>query len=342
MSTWSYASRIVLLAAFAFSLSTHCEIVAQTREEGPWWPNSLWGTEDQAGASNWITPAKILHALKVVKTGQLYELGHIYERGMPLYGNRGFRILIPSPSPRSFGENAGIWHDDFVSGELGQVGTQFDGLGHAGKRIKMADGSVKDVFYNGFTRDEILTPYGLRALGVETVLPIITRGILLDIAGYKELATLSSRYEVTVADVRGALARQGMDEEKIEPGDAILFNYGWATNWGNPSKYNDARIGEGLNNGSPGIGIEVARWIVERKASLVGADSCCVEVDPNPDESLNHPVHQELLMRNGIFILENLDLQSLADDDAFEFLFVFTPLRLKGATGSPGRPLAIR
>jgi kynurenine formamidase len=67
-----------------------------------------------------------------------------------------------------------------------------------------------------------------------------------------------------------------------------------------------------------------------------------VEVDPNPDTTLDHPVHQELLMRNGIFMLENLDLRSLAADRVYEFMFIFTPLPFKGASGSPGRPIAIR
>ena len=133
-----------------------------------------------------------------------------------------------------------------------------------------------------------------------------------------------------------------MREDAIEDGDAILLNYGWAENWGNASLYNDSRIGIGQNNGSPGIGLEVARWIAEKKASLVGADSCCVEVDPNPNPRLDHPVHQELIMRNGILMLENLDLRQLAQERVYEFLFIFTPTRFKGASGSPGRPLAIR
>jgi len=317
-------------------------IAAQTRQQGPWWPNAQWGAEDQAGASNWITPEKVLRAIRLVTTGKMYELGHVYERGMPLYGDRTFSLVIPAPFPPSRGENKATWFMDYFSGDFGQLGTQFDALGHAGMKLKMADGSEKDVFYNGFTRDEINSPGGLRALGVERARPIITRGILLDIAGYKEVDALPGRFEVTMADVRGALSRQKMTEESIEPGDAILFNYGWARHWGNPSLYNDARFGVGQNNGSPGIGVAVARWIAERKASLVGADSCCVEVDPNPDSKLDHPVHQELLMRNGIFILENLDLRALAAERVYEFLFVFTPLRFKGASGSPGRPLAIR
>jgi kynurenine formamidase len=315
---------------------------AQTRQQGPWWPNAQWGADDQAGASNWITPEKVLRSLRVVNTGKIYELGHIYERGMPMYGDRTFSLTIPAPFRPSPGENKPTWNIDYFSGEFGQIGTQFDALGHTGMTMKMADGSTKDVFYNGFTRDEINDPGGLLGLGIEKVKPIITRGILLDIAGYKGVTALSSRYEVTVADVRGALARQGMREDSIEPGDAVLLNYGWAKNWGNPSLYNDSRVGVGQNDGSPGIGPAVARWIAERKASVVGADSCCVEVRPTSDPKLDYPVHQELLMRNGIFMIENLDLRGLAAERVYEFLFIFTPTPFRGASGSPGRPIAIR
>ena len=226
--------------------------------------------------------------------------------------------------------------------EIGQVGTQFDALGHVGTRVTYEDGTEKDVFYNGFTREEVLSPGGLTALGTEQAGPIITRGLLIDIAGFKGVATLSSRHEVTIEDVQGALARQGIDENDIQPGDAVLFNYGWAVNLNNPPKYNNADYDHPENDGSPGIGVAVARWLADKKVSLVGADSCCVEVIPNPDKSLFHPVHQELITLHGIYMLENLDLRSLAGDEVYQFAFIFNPLRLKGATGSPGRPLAIR
>ena len=334
------SQRLSIRIAFAFSLVVFLQLTvqAQTRQQGPWWPHAQWGPEDQAGASNWITPEKVLRSLRVVTTGKIYEIGHVYQRGMPMV----FSLTIPAPFRPSPGENKPTWNIDYFSGEFGQIGTQFDALGHTGMTMKMADGSTKDVFYNGFTRDEINDPGGLLGLGVEKVKPIITRGILLDIAGYKGMQALSSRYEVTVADVRGALARQGMREETIEPGDAILFNYGWAKNWGNPSLYNDSRVGVGQNDGSPGIGVEVARWVAQRKASIVGADTCCVEVRPTSDPKLDYPVHQELLMRNGIFMMENLDLRGLAAERVYEFLFIFTPTPFKGASGSPGRPIAIR
>lgn len=140
-------------------------------------------------------------------------------------------------------------------------------------------------------------------------------------------------------DVRGALARQGMEEETVQQGDAVLFNYGWAVNWTNPSKYNDSYVGVGENEGSPGIFAEVTRWLIGRRVSLVGADSCCVEVRPRPGPE---NVHRMLFLRDGIPLLENMELRELAGDEVYEFLFLALTERIKGATGSPVRPIAVR
>lgn len=316
---------------------------AQTREKGPWWP-SRWGPNDQTGASNYITPEKILKALRLAKTGQVYELGHIYEPSMPQYGSRPYYIsVVPTgPAPRA---GAGAVHQDYFNGYLGQMGTQFDALGHQGEALKMADGAIRNLYYNGFSEDDLTGKNrglgGLEALGVEHVKPIITRGILVDVAGYKGVSVLDSRYEVTLADVRGALAKENIREDSIEPGDAILFNYGWAVNWNNPSKYNDSRFGVGENNGSPGIGIEVAKWLTGKRVSMAGADSCCVQVQPPPQQGAPS-VHHELFLHEGIFLLENMELRELARDRIYEFLYINLTERIKGATGSPVRPIAIR
>ena len=100
---------------------------------GPkWWP-SKWGAQDEAGASNLITPAKVLEAARLIRTGKIYELGRVYESGMPLFGTRIFELRIPgTPSGGPFGKNQLVYHDEFVATEIGQVGTQFDGLGHIG------------------------------------------------------------------------------------------------------------------------------------------------------------------------------------------------------------------
>jgi kynurenine formamidase len=320
--------KITLLVAALLPLT----VLAQTREAGPWWPNAEWGPADQAGASNRITPEKIVQAMTLVKTGKTYEVGQVYERGMPLGGTRDFALrLVPAIEPT--GPNRVLYNDEFLSSEVGQVGTQFDGLGHIGGEVRYADGSLHRVFYNGFTTSEMNAGTGLRQLGIERLKPILTRGVLIDLPAYKNVQRLEGGYEVTLADVRGALARQGIAEASISPGDAILFRYGWAQLWSTPQQYMAGRL--------PGIGLEVGRWLVERKITVTGGDTSTNEVSPNPTGQ-TIPVHQELMMKNGIFNIENMTFEELAADGAYEFLFIATPIRFKGATGSPLRPLAIR
>ena len=333
--------RITTFSAIALILATGV-LLAQTREKGPWWP-SPHGAKDQAGNTNYITPEKIVKALRIPKTGQTYELGRIYEPTMPQYGNRPFYLITHlAAAPQKEGQ--GFAQQEYFTGYIGQMGTQYDGFGHQGRVVRMADGTLKNVYYNGFTQEDLTGRNrgqgGLEALGVEQVKPIITRGILIDVAGFKGVPVLDSRYEVTMADVRGALAKQGIREDSIEAGDAILFNYGWAMHWENPAKYNDSRFFVGENQGSPGIGVEVSRWAVEKKASMVGADSCCVTIQPPVKPELGN-VHHELLF-GGVGMLENMDLRELARDRVYEFLYVNLVERIKGATGSPVRPIAVR
>jgi kynurenine formamidase len=282
-----------------------------------------------------MTPERVAAAVKLVTTGKVYDLGQTYEKSMPLFGDRTFALHIPGGPTydQPFGTNMLIGNDDFLCTEVGQVGTQFDGLAHIGTRMTMADGSVQDVYYNGFTGDEILGTYGMRELGIETIKPIVTRGILIDLAGYKNVERLPNSYEVTVSDVRGALEKQGLSEDSIDDGDALFFRYGWSQLWSEPDRYNDS---------PPGIGLDVARWVAARNATMIGSDSWTSEVIPNPNPELVFPVHQELLVKNGIFNLENMRFEELLADQAWEFLFVFSPVPYKGATGSPGRPIAIR
>ena len=307
---------------------------AQDRDAGPWWPHPLWGAEDQAGASNWITPEKVLAATRLVTRGKVYELGQVYDANMPLFGDRTYALHIPgSPTGGPVGANQLVWHDEFLCGEIGQIGTQFDGPGHIGTLTQMGDGSTQEVFYNGFTLDEISGTYGLKELGVEHIKPYFTRGVLIDIAGQKGVSSLDHSYEVTVADVRAALARQGMTETDLQPGDALFFRYGWSEHWLDADKF---------NTNPPGIGLEVAAWLIERQPSMIGSDQWATEVLPNPDPTQAFPVHQEIITKNGIWNLENMVYDELVADETYEFLFIFTPIRFKGATGSPGRPIAIR
>ena len=316
----------------AFVAQAQAQAAGETPVGARWWP-SRWGPEDQAGASNHITPQKILETVQLIRTGKVYEIGRVYEAGMPLFGDRVFALRIPgAPTGGAFGANQVIWHDEFLATEIGQVGTQFDGLGHIGVAVKGAGNKDEMRYYNGFTGAEVASSTGLKKLGIENVKPIFTRGLLFDIAGLKGRA-LNQGEEVTVADLTGALQRQNVAADQLRPGDAAFIHTGWGDLW--------MKDNAKFNAGEPGIGIPAARWLAERQVCVVGADTWGVEAVPNPDANLAFPCHQELITKNGIFLHENLDLGGLATDRVYQFAYVMTPLRIKGATGSPGRPLAI-
>jgi kynurenine formamidase len=322
-----------LLATAAAPLAwLRAQVPAAPPMPPPWWP-SRWGAGDEFGASNWITPDKVLDSMKWVRDGKIYRLGRPYEQGMPLYGTRTFSMMIPgSPSAGPAGQNRLIAHEEFVAGHIGQVGTQFDGLGHIGIQ-RGRDGDKTEMrYYSGFTEQEMASAGGLLKLGIEKLKPIVTRGHLMDLAGLKG-RMLDKGEEITLADIRAALARQDLREEDIRQGDAILFHTGWGRLW----MKDNARY----NAGEPGIGLEVARWVVDRGLCLTGADSWSVEVMPNPDQNLVNPLHTELIAKQGIFNHENLTLEELATDRKYQFVYVFVPVPIKGATGSPGCPIAI-
>jgi kynurenine formamidase len=285
-----------------------------------WFP-SRWGAADQRGAANRITPAKVLEAKNLITTGTVYQLGRVYEAAMPIFGTRHFSLKIPQTFG-PLGTNKMMYHDELVSAELAQVGTQFDGLGHVG---------VGDLFYNGNNRADFAKADGLLKLGVENVGAITTRGVLLDIAALKGVAQLAGGYEITAADVQGALARQ---KTEIHAGDVVLVHTGWGSLW--------LKDNAKFNASAPGVGLEAARYLVEREVVMIGADTWSMEVVPNPNPDLQFPVHQLLIPRNGVYIFENLATEDLARDRVYEFAFFFAPLKLKGATGSPGNPIAIR
>ena len=287
--------------------------------QADWYP-SKWGAEDRLGAANLLTPEKVLSATNIIKAGAVYELGRAYETGMPLVGNRHYSLRIPVMSG-PLGENDVTWHESIVSGEMGQVSTQFDGLGHIG---------IGDLSYNGLSRHDFVTPEGLTSLGVEQVGPIVTRGVLIDVAAYKGMQLLDGGYEISKADLQGALDSQNL---QILAGDVVLVHTGWGGLWMND---ND-RFGAS----APGIGMEAAQFLVDEEIVMVGSDTWGTEVLPNPDISVAFPVHQLLIAKNGIYNMENLATEVLADRQIHEFLFVYAPLPLKGAPGSPGNPIAI-
>src|SRR6516164_8533956 len=174
LSLWA----AIALLSLALGWSVFGQGQPQETPIGPrWWP-SEYGPDDQRGAANRMTAEKVLTATKLIQTGKVYQLGRLYEHGMPLPGKRHFSLTIPgSPTGGPIGKNQGVHHDELFSGEIGQIGTQLDGLGHVGVRI-----NGDDYFYNGFRRSQFGTAYGLEKLGIENVGVFFTRGVLLDVA----------------------------------------------------------------------------------------------------------------------------------------------------------------
>ena len=141
---------------------------------------------------------------------------------------------------------------------------------------------------------------------------------------------LPDRYEITADDLKGALGQQ---KTEIRPGDVVVIHTGWGKHW----MVDNDRYAET----EPGIGLSAGQYLVEKEIVMVAADNWGIEVVPNPDESLAFPVHQLFLAKHGIYNLENIITADLAKDKVYQFGFIFTPLLLKGATGSPGNPIAI-
>ena len=311
--------KIFILFGLVCGLLALATTVTLTQES--WFP-SEWGADDRRGAVNRLTPEKVLQATSLIKKGEVFQLGRVYESGIPVFGTRHYSLRIPAMSG-PLGENKTTWFEEIFSGEIGQIGTQFDGLGHIG---------IGDLYYNGLHQRDFAKAEGLTELGVENVGPIVTRGVLIDVAGYKGVEHLSDNYEITRADLAGALKKQG--DIQITPGDVVIIHTGWGKFW----MTDNDRYGAT----EPGIGLEAGQYLVDQKIVMLCADNWGIEVVPNPDESLAFPVHQLFIVKHGIYNLENIITEELAAAKVYEFAFCFAPLRLKGATGSPGNPIAIR
>ncbi len=240
------------------------EEAAETPIGAKWWP-SEWGADDQRGAANRLTPARVVEASKLIRTGKVYSLGRLYEHGMPSPGKRHFSLTIPGrPTGGPDGQNRLVYNDDLFSGEIGQVGTQLDGLGHVGVRMR-----GDDYFYNGFRLSEFGTAYGLEKLGIEKVGVFFTRGVLVDVARFRGVPRMKAGEVITVKDLEGALKAQKV---KVGAGDVVLLRTGHGRLW---MKENEAFL-----KGEPGIGMAAGRWLAERKIVLVGSDTWATEVVP--------------------------------------------------------------
>jgi kynurenine formamidase len=319
------------------------------------WAPTEWGPNDKAGAVNRTTPAIVLKSVRLVKQGKVATLGKLYHSTIPAFGPRGWTMTIPgTPTGGPFGKNALVYHDELVTTEIGQIGTQFDGPGHIGVRT-----SRGNFFYNGRIADQAYERgaggrvVGMGDLGVEWVAEkgFVCRGVLLDapaFRGVKRLpipTTTNSPGIVTAADVRAMVQRQGLAE--IGEGDCVFLYTGHGDLWLNAewkglSLEERAKRRQEFTSGEPGYGISACQYFAERKVILTGGDTSANDAQPMGEQAdYAVPCHPELQTRRGIWNIENLEFTPLLRDKAYEFLFVWAPLKIVGGTGSPGNPVAI-
>jgi kynurenine formamidase len=319
-----------------------------------WWP-SEFGANDQAGATNWITAESRIAAAKLVKRGIVATLGMPYHARMPLFPGRTWALSIPGGGTPTHDLPWGdpgtrqTFMDELLTAEVGQAGTQFDALTHPMIKItgREAQGwKDGNYMYNGVRLEDVGGPRGLTKNGPENVGSFFTRGILIDIAALKGVERLPKGYSITLADYRDALARQGIGD--AEQGNVVLIRTGWDQLWkNNMAKPADQAQRDNMeaNSGEPGASAEVCDHLAGRKVSVLGMDNWGIE----PYDFAKEPptlikawayCHMNLITRRGIYLHENLDLEQLSADRAYEFLYAWAPLKLVGATGSPGNPIA--
>jgi kynurenine formamidase len=212
-------------------------------------------------------------------------------------------------------------NEEIVVTEIGQVGTQLDMFPHQ---------TIGEETYNCVKVADIASRGSFSEMGVDTVGTIFTRGIMLDIAALKGVPVLGDTYEITVADIEQAQQRQNI---RIEEGDAVIFHTGWGTLW--------ARDNARYVRSCPGIGVAAAQYVIQRNPILMGSDNWPVEVAPNPDRNISLPVHQIALVVNGVHLLENMKLDTLAERRPSEFALMVQPLKIKGGSGSTVAPSAL-
>lgn len=310
-----------------------------------------WGDSDQVGTLNYITPEKVAAASRLVKRGRSFPLCAPFDHDGPWSGSffrrNPIRTMIVHGGDEQITE-----HLDGYGGSLGeafkmmyqgpmrfaddvivmnlQSGTQWDALSHVWYDHKM---------YNGYPASAV-TGLGATKNGIERVAErgqVVTRGVLLDVAGKNGLKHLAPNTIVTPEELEATAKAEGI---AVEQGDVVLVRTGW---WG---RFLETRNGEAFLTGSPGLSWRCAEWLHAKKAAAVAVDNVAVEVAPPEIEGTSLLFHMLALREMGMMLGEIWALDELAADCAqdkvYEFMLVAQPLLLPGAVGSPVAPLAIK
>jgi kynurenine formamidase len=328
------------------------------------WAPTKWGANDMAGSSNHTKNAdNVKRALATVKQFKTLTVGKYYHREMPNFGPRGWNLTIPgTPTGGPFGTNALIYHDELVTAEIGQVGTQFDGPGHIGVNTSkgpfMYNGRIS---WDAYERGDGGRVLGMGPLGVEHVGEngFVCRMVVLDaVALRKSQNKLGASEEmlpipakpgdpgiITEADIKTMVTAAGIGD--IQAGDCVALHTGMGNLWSNDrykkmTSEQRAAARAAFAKGEPGFGISACRYLATKDIALTIGDTSANDAQPGGDEDgFAVPCHTELQTRRGIWNIENVDTKSMVDAKIKEGAFIFAPLKMIGATGSPANPIVL-
>lgn len=261
--------------------------------------------------------------LAAVSTGvRIIELGHPFFTGMPCSPNHpGFRMtLIRRHGDMVRPDGGSAANEIIVTG--GHVGTHVDALSHV---------SHDGLLHGGVDAAGAQTGGVFTEHGAEHSPALLTRGVLLDVAGTRGVDVLAPGQGVGAEDLQAAQERSGVT---LRRGDVALVRTGWAQHFDDPAAYLSKQAGV------PGVTPDGAQWLAAAGVRATGADTTAYEQIPAGAGHSVLPVHRVLLVDNGIYIIEHLNLEEAAAQGLTEFTFVMAPLRIVGGTGSPVRPFA--
>lgn len=294
---------------------------------------SPWGADDQIGTLNMMTETSRLQTLQSIGSGKTYDLGVEYFVGMPGFtylGDPGYQYwlthtphgtVVDNPNYQGEEMNKKVSYTSDAISMLTHTGTHIDALNHFGLNNKI---------WNDYSAERFLGDKGWKKAGAETIPPIIARGVLIDVAAFKKQKVLDKNYRISTSDLKGALSAQNLT---VKEGDVVLIRTGQASYFEDAGKYLDQ---------FPGVSLEAVKWLVEEKHIMIlGADNLGLEAFPSTKKDNWVPVHTYLLAEKGVMFIEQLDLEDLSADKVYEFAFIASSLKLRGASGSPMRPVAM-
>jgi kynurenine formamidase len=261
----------------------------------------------------------------LIKTGVVYSLSFV--NFYPPRNPSGMTSLMLSLSRRhklqdiNLKGNTKFTEADETIVMSGHSMTHLDALCHIGE---IRDGKTK--LYGGIDAGETEHYRGFRKLGIEGCPPIITRGVLLDVPLYKDVEVLPVSYSITAKDLQGTSNLEGVE---VKQGDCVLIRTGFSKIW-RPDN-------EVFYRKCAGPELEGAQWLIDRGVIVSGSDTISYERNPSP----THPVHRKMINNEGILLMKLLNLEEIAQDKVYEFLFIAMPLRIFGATASPINPIAV-